>query len=163
MGSVTLFFFQHQHTSDFQVFLSHVVFVLHICIHTQCTHWNTHTYKRLPARRHTHAKMRTTSKQNMGDLPKNTGRTSSSAFFRAILPKHNSRLHGRPERDTQTYLYCLKACGQVEVPHSNALCSQCSRDKNQCLENVAGSSVLNTPGAKGIWKFNMFYSSLSIR
>lgn len=83
-------------------------------------------------------------------LPKEHGWDQQLRVLRYVLSKHNSRLHGRPEKDTQTNLFCLKACGQAEIPHSNARCADVILKKKKSAKNISGNSALNRSGAKGI-------------
>lgn len=119
---------------------------IRIYIHTGLTHASacqrTHTNTRTQT--HTH------NQQVWGGSSlKITGGTSSSVFSETSSWNTTADfMADQSETHKQTYLLCLKACGQAEVPHSNAL--RAHMTKKQCVENIPGNSVLNRPWTKSI-------------
>lgn len=133
--------FPRYHSLKFKVFKSRVGLPLHICIDIYAHHSLKDIHVSACQCTHTHTNTHTqTHNQRRGvwvALPKEHGWDQQLRVLRYVLPKHNSRLHGRPEKDTQTNLFCLKACGQAEIPHSNARCADVIlKKKKVCKKHI---------------------------
>lgn len=105
--------------------------------------FHIHTYTQAPAYTHMH----TISKGNMGGLPIKRGWDQQLRVYRNVLPKHNSRRHGRPARHKHT-------CSVLRHADKSRflVVTRCVRSahvtKTSVWKNIPGNGEQNRPGAK---------------